>query len=75
LQGFAILTQVGFFHRPLSQSGAAIQKGRGFLAESKHYHPIVGFVASRVKRAGSVNLPEVPSQLTFLPATKADQST
>ena len=65
----------GVFHRSLSRSGTAIKKGRGFLAESKHYHPIVGFVSSRVKRASTVNLTEVPSQLTHFSATEADQST
>jgi hypothetical protein len=64
---------VRFFRRPLNRSGTTIQKGPGFLAESKHYHPILGFVSSRVKRVSIVNLAEVPSQLTSLPGREADK--
>ena len=65
----------GVFHRPLNRSGTTIQKGRIFLAESKHYHPIVGFASSRVKWTGIPNLSEVPLQLTSSPGFRPDQST
>ena len=60
---------------PSTRSGITIHTGRGSLAESKHYHPIVGFASSRVKRASTLNLAEVPSQLTFFPDREPDQST
>jgi hypothetical protein len=65
----------GVFHRTLNRNGTATQKGRRFLVESKHYHPIVGFASSRVKCVGTPNLSEVPLQLTSFPGIRPDQST